>query len=150
MNYLNEEGSWTLFFNLMNTKDLLNHLNRLQMKPETILGVMVAHAQQLENWKESATFILTEWDSVWEAAGKPGQLGSSKAAAVREMFCTKVPVCENINPCQKQIKSMSQHQQRVKIAQVCGLWKKRDCRRQSAMFKTTLNSWNGCLITRTT
>ena len=40
----------------------------------------------LRRWKAEATVVLSEWDQVWEAAGRPGQLGESKAAAVRRMF----------------------------------------------------------------
>lgn len=38
---------------------------------------------RLAEWKESATQVLGEWDAVWEAAGKPGPLGSSKADNTR-------------------------------------------------------------------
>lgn len=37
---------------------------------------------RLRDWKESAMRVLSDWDAVWEAAGQPGALGSSKARAV--------------------------------------------------------------------
>ena len=40
--------------------------------------------RELEAWKESAMMVLGEWEKVWEAAGKPGKLGASKAVSVRE------------------------------------------------------------------
>jgi hypothetical protein len=59
-------------------------LNKFDPKPKTVVAVLAAHAQKLEDWKESALSVLSEWDEVWEAAGKPGILGASKAASVRE------------------------------------------------------------------
>lgn len=38
----------------------------------------------LEMWKESAMQVLAEYDAAWEAAGKPGPLGGSKARALRD------------------------------------------------------------------
>lgn len=36
----------------------------------------------LERWKAEATAVLDQWETVWEAAGKPGPLGRSKALNV--------------------------------------------------------------------
>lgn len=38
--------------------------------------------RELEAWKESAMQVIGEWEKVWEAAGRPGRLGASKAASV--------------------------------------------------------------------
>ena len=38
-------------------------------------------AASLRLWKKGATQVLLEWEKVWEAAGKPGDFGSSKAEA---------------------------------------------------------------------
>lgn len=38
--------------------------------------------RELEAWKKSAMQVLDEWEKVWEAAGRPGKLGASKAASV--------------------------------------------------------------------
>lgn len=38
---------------------------------------------RLSAWKHSAMAVLAEWDDVWEAAGKPGPLGTSKAESTR-------------------------------------------------------------------
>lgn len=35
--------------------------------------------EELERWKAEALTVLAEWENVWEMAGKPGPLGSSKA-----------------------------------------------------------------------
>ena len=75
----------------MKTNDLLNHLNQLKVKPETMSDVMTAHALKLEDWKESAMTVLSEFEAAWEAAGKPGQLGSSKAASLREYILSNRP-----------------------------------------------------------
>ena len=37
--------------------------------------------ERLRAWKAEAMVVLSEWEAAWEAAGRPGQLGSSKAAA---------------------------------------------------------------------
>jgi len=41
---------------------------------------------ELQRWKDEAMLVLYEWDRVWVAAGKPGQLGDSKAASVRALL----------------------------------------------------------------
>jgi hypothetical protein len=38
---------------------------------------------RLREWKESAIAVMNEWERVWEAAGRPGKLGGSKAASVQ-------------------------------------------------------------------
>jgi hypothetical protein len=38
----------------------------------------------LRRWQLEATAVLAEWERVWEAAGRPGQLGQSKAAGLLE------------------------------------------------------------------
>jgi hypothetical protein len=44
----------------------------------------MAERQRLLDWKESAMQVMAEWDLAWEAAGKPGALGSSKAGSTTE------------------------------------------------------------------
>lgn len=39
--------------------------------------------EALRRWKAEATHVLSQWDDVWQAAGSPGPLGTSNAAAVR-------------------------------------------------------------------
>jgi hypothetical protein len=39
-----------------------------------------------DRWKSETITVLSEWDAVWLAAGKPGRLGQSKAKAMRELF----------------------------------------------------------------
>ncbi len=41
---------------------------------------------QLRTWKAEAMEVLGQWEQVWEAAGRPGPLGGSKAEAVRSLF----------------------------------------------------------------
>lgn len=36
---------------------------------------------RLARWKAEATTVLSTWEAVWEALGKPGALGDSKATA---------------------------------------------------------------------
>lgn len=38
--------------------------------------------ERLRRWQAEAMTVLSEWEAVWEAAGSPGPLGGSKAAAV--------------------------------------------------------------------
>jgi hypothetical protein len=40
----------------------------------------------LRRWKEEALIVLTEWDKVWEAAGRPGLLGASKASNTQALI----------------------------------------------------------------
>jgi hypothetical protein len=42
-----------------------------------------AEVEALRSWKREAMEVLAEWEAVWEAMGRPGALGSSKAASVR-------------------------------------------------------------------
>lgn len=37
--------------------------------------------ERLRGWKTEAMTVLDEWEAAWEAAGRPGELGSSKARA---------------------------------------------------------------------
>lgn len=37
---------------------------------------------RLRAWKAEATEVIRAWEQVWEALGRPGRLGESKAAAV--------------------------------------------------------------------
>ena len=55
--------------------DNCNELNRM-------IDDLRAENARLRDWKESAMYILNKWEAVWEAAGRPGMLGSSKAEAV--------------------------------------------------------------------
>ena len=45
---------------------------------------MVEEAERLERWKSEATIVINGWEAVWEAAGRPGGLGSLKYVATRE------------------------------------------------------------------
>lgn len=40
---------------------------------------LVAEQERLHRWKREACEVMTKWESVWEALGKPGKLGRSKA-----------------------------------------------------------------------
>lgn len=40
--------------------------------------------EQLRRWKGEALIVLEDWEKVWEAAGRPGAWGSSKAVSTRE------------------------------------------------------------------
>jgi hypothetical protein len=41
---------------------------------------------RLRWWKAEALTVLAEWERVWETAGRPGALGSSKAESVRVLL----------------------------------------------------------------
>lgn len=45
-----------------------------------------AELERLRAWKTEALQVLGEWEQVWEAAGRPGRLGESKAKAVARLF----------------------------------------------------------------
>lgn len=40
---------------------------------------------RLNRWKAEALVVLSEWEDVWVAAGRPGELGRSKAAGVFDL-----------------------------------------------------------------
>ena len=63
---------------------LIDQINRLQLEIRDLL-----------NWKNSAMAVLTEWDQVWEAAGKPGKLGRSKAVSTLE-YLKSLPTESNL------------------------------------------------------
>lgn len=48
------------------------------------LKLAAAELERLEGWQREAMTVLDEWEKVWETAGRPGQLGGSKAEGVRE------------------------------------------------------------------
>jgi hypothetical protein len=55
---------------------------------------VIAAANELDRlraWKAEALYIIEQWDKVWELAGCPGPLGSSKAASVAEVLTTRYP-----------------------------------------------------------
>lgn len=41
---------------------------------------------RLRRWKAEATQVIDEWDRVWDAAGRPGPLGETKAETVRRLL----------------------------------------------------------------
>lgn len=49
----------------------------------------IAHQDELRRlraWKSEALEVLNAWEQVWEAAGRPGRPGSSKAESVRRFI----------------------------------------------------------------
>lgn len=51
-----------------------------------ITGTDPAELERLRAWKAEAMEVLGQWEQVWEAAGRPGPLGGSKAEAVARLF----------------------------------------------------------------
>ena len=41
----------------------------------------LSEIERLRAWKAEATEVLATWENVWEAVGRPGELGASKAQA---------------------------------------------------------------------
>ncbi|WP_116996338.1 hypothetical protein [Desertimonas flava] len=41
---------------------------------------MPGELEALRDWKRSALVVLAEWEAVFDAAGRPGPVGRSKAA----------------------------------------------------------------------
>lgn len=51
----------------------------------TFLGKAVSdELGRLHQWKREAMQVIADWEQCWHAAGEPGRLGESKAAATRE------------------------------------------------------------------
>jgi hypothetical protein len=46
---------------------------------------------QLRAWKAEAVEVLGQWEQAWEAAGRPGPLGGSKAEAVTRLLTERTP-----------------------------------------------------------
>lgn len=55
-----------------------NRRNRLTIERN---AEILAENERLARWKAEAATVLSTWEAVWEALGKPGALGDSKAAA---------------------------------------------------------------------
>lgn len=51
-----------------------------------VLNLQPSELDRLRAWKREALAVLAEWEKVWEAAGRPGVLGESKATAVRRLL----------------------------------------------------------------
>lgn len=49
----------------------------LLCKQEQAVGY--AEQERLHRWKREACEVMTKWEAVWEALGRPGELGRSKA-----------------------------------------------------------------------
>lgn len=47
-----------------------------------IYALLVKENNRLNRWKSEAIVVLGDWEEVWEAAGRPGPLGRSKAKNV--------------------------------------------------------------------
>ena len=54
-----------------------------------ILKKLQKEIKTLRRWKKEACIVFNDWDKAWEAAGKPGQLGSSKAKSTYEYILTQ-------------------------------------------------------------
>jgi hypothetical protein len=52
--------------------------------------------QQLRRWKAEAIEVLSQWEQVWEAAGRPGPLGGSKAQGVHDLIGAGVPPKQDV------------------------------------------------------
>jgi hypothetical protein len=72
------------------TDAVLNTFNGNQSK---LAADLATHAEELEReltdlkrWKREAMLVLSEWESVWVAAGSPGTIGQPKADAVRKFL----------------------------------------------------------------
>lgn len=62
------------------------HCHHLAVAPNHEIDRLRADIAHLRQWKAEAIVVLSEWDDVWKAAGCPGPLGGSKAAAVRDQL----------------------------------------------------------------
>ena len=65
--------------------DLIERLRRERSNADEnaeFLAEAADRIEELERWNAEGLTVLTEWENVWERAGRPGSLGSSKALAV--------------------------------------------------------------------
>ena len=66
------------------------------------LEAQATRITELERWKAEALVVLGQWDEVWEALGRPGPLGSSKAVeALTEAHRLRAtdPPADGPDPC---------------------------------------------------
>jgi hypothetical protein len=56
--------------------------------PDNPESLVLPELAFLRRWRAEAIEVLNEWEQVWEAAGRPGPLGSSKARAVGALFAS--------------------------------------------------------------
>ncbi len=62
---------------------------------------MHEEAERLQQWKAKAIDVIAQWESIWEALGQPGQIGSSKAAEAKkevERLRARVAELEGLKP----------------------------------------------------
>lgn len=69
---------------VLNTFD--GNQSRLAAKLATHAEELETEIQDITRWKKEASLMLSQWEEVWVAAGSPGLIGDSKAAAVKKMF----------------------------------------------------------------
>lgn len=50
--------------------------------PHPLAKEAAAEIEALRAWKAEAIEVIGQWEKVWDALGRPGRLGESKAAAV--------------------------------------------------------------------
>lgn len=57
--------------------------SELDMVGDIVVDLVRDEIERLRAWKAEATTVINQWEAVWEAAGRPGRLGESKAEATR-------------------------------------------------------------------
>lgn len=57
---------------------------------------------RLRRWKAEAVEVLASWEQTWEAAGRPGRPGSSKAESVRTEVAR---LCRQLDAADRQIEA---------------------------------------------
>ena len=78
-----EAESIDLYADRERLKQLREQWDEFYPEAVAIKKAQSAKIAELEEWKESAMKVLSKWDEVYEAAGRPGKLGGSKAEAVK-------------------------------------------------------------------
>lgn len=72
----------------MEAPDIIDELRGFTAGSESARASLMRDAAdeiaRLRAWKAEALTVLAEWEETWEAAGRPGRLGGSKAIAVRD------------------------------------------------------------------
>jgi len=69
--------------------EMADEIDRLRAQNDGLANIglrLTETIDRMQKWKTEALQVLGEWERVWEAAGRPGTLGSSKADSVRALF----------------------------------------------------------------
>lgn len=88
---------------------------------------MHEEAERLQQWKAKAIDVIAQWESIWEALGQPGQIGSSKAVESKkevERLCARVKELEGLKSLTEDVMTLAFQQGAGVVGKFCSDVKK--------------------------